>query len=62
MNGHIIANKIACKIWQFILCLNILSSEYIGTVVMTFVDLVLAMFVGIAFVTFVDAQTAAFKI
>ena len=62
MNSNMITNKKVSKIKQFILYLNFSWSEFIDTVLPTFVDILFALFVCIGFVTFVDTLSVAFII
>ena len=45
MSSNMITNKIACKIKQSILYITFLSSEFISTVLVTFVDAPSATFI-----------------
>ena len=61
MNSNMIANKKVSKIKQFILYLNFSWSEFIDTVLPTFVDILFALFVCIGFVTFIIYHTQLLK-
>ena len=62
MNSNMKTNKKVCKILQSILFNILLSSEFIGTVLVTHLETILVTFADKVFVIFVDTLSVTFTV